>query len=162
LYLLQAVPKDANNKRPDPVLLREVMRVERRGKRAEWLRPEVAPVLMQLLMHEDKPIRRMLGDLLTEIDGKRATVALAQRAVFERAADIRSAALEGLKARPAEDYRPVLLYALSYPWAPAADHAAEALVALQDKDAVPKLITMLERPDPGIPWSNGNNRLVVR
>jgi len=33
---------------------------------------------------------------------------------------------------------------------------------LQDKEAVPRLITMLERPDPGVPRSNGNNRLVVR
>ena len=161
-YLQQAAPKDAKNQRPDPVLLREVLRVEKRGKRAQWLRPEVVPVLLQLLMHEDRPIRKLLVDLLAEIEGRRATVALAQRAVFDLAPDVRAAAIEALGSRPREQYRWVLLGALNYPWSPAADHAAEALVALRDSDAVPHLVNLLDKPDPGLPSPPANNRIVVR
>src|SRR5205807_3785111 len=59
-------------------------------------------------------------------------------------------------------YRPFLLNRLGYPWRPVADHAAEALVALEDRDAMPQLIAMLDRPDPGVPFPRGSNRLGVR
>jgi HEAT repeat protein len=161
-YLQQAAPKDAKNQRPDPVLLREVLRVEKRGKRAQWLRPEVVPVLLQLLMHEDRPIRKLLVELLAEIEGRRATVALAQRAVFDLAPDVRGAAIEALASRPRQQYRWVLITGLSYPWSAAAEHAAEALVALRDSEAVPQLVNLLDKPDPGLPSPPANNRIVIR
>jgi hypothetical protein len=161
-YLAKAAPPDDRNKRPNPVLLRELMRVEQRGSRPEWLRPDVIPVLMQLLMHEDKPVRAMLIDLLAEIDGKKATVALAQRALVDLSPELREAAIKNLRVRTPEDYRPEFLRGLTYAWAPIADHAAEALVALQDKGAVPELIALLEKPDPGLPSPTTWNRLVVR
>jgi hypothetical protein len=40
---------------------------------------------------------------------------------------------------------------MRYPWAPAADHAAEALVALQDKASVRELARIVTDPDPGAP-----------
>ncbi|HEV3116796.1 MAG TPA: HEAT repeat domain-containing protein [Gemmataceae bacterium] len=162
VYLTRAAPLNDMNKRPDPVVLREVMRTEMRGKKPEWLRPEVIPVLLQLLMHEDKPVRAMLVNLLAEIGGKRATVALAQRAIYDLAPEVREAALDALQQRPREYYRPVLLKGLTYPWAPVADHAAEALVALEDRDSIPQLIGMLDKPDPGVPFPAASNRLVVR
>ncbi len=64
-YLDRAIPKDAVGRRPGPVLLREVMRLEKRGQRPEWLRPEAIPTLTQMLMHEDGPVRIVLSDNTT-------------------------------------------------------------------------------------------------
>ena len=50
--------------------------------------------------------------------------------------------------RPSAEYRTVLLNALRYPWAPAAQHAADAIVKLNLQDAVPDLLSMLNEPDP--------------
>jgi hypothetical protein len=148
--------------KPDPTWLREALRSEKRGRRPEWLRPEAIPVLLQLLMHEAAPVRALLVEILAEIDGKAATTALAQRAVFDLAPEVRQVAVQALANRRREDRRPVLLQALRYPWAPAADHAAEALVALEDRDVVLPLVAMLKKPDPTAPTTSGSNRPVTR
>ncbi|MBI1918405.1 MAG: HEAT repeat domain-containing protein, partial [Planctomycetes bacterium] len=134
-----------------PALLREVLHKEMRGKRPEWLRSEAIPTMMQMLMPEDTAVRQILVDMLARIPGPQATVALAQRAVFDLDAEVRRSAVDALKDRPAGDCRPLFLRALRYPWAPAADHAAEALVALDDKAAVAELIVLLKQPDPTLP-----------
>jgi hypothetical protein len=89
--------------------------------------------------------------MLVSAKGKNASAALAQRAVFELAAEVREAAVKALKDRPRDEYRPVLLEALQYPWAPVADHAAEALVALNDYESVYPLAALLDKPDPRTP-----------
>src|SRR5262249_41679490 len=133
-YLTRIAPVGQDGRRPDPAALEDTLRRELRGRKAEWLRPEAVPTLMQILVHEDVPVRRMLVDLLAEIPGPEATVALARRAVFDLAAENRAAAIGALKEREGKHYRHVLLRSLRYPWAPAADHAAEAMVALADKE----------------------------
>jgi HEAT repeat protein len=158
----RAVPKDDPDGRPDPVLLHQILREERRGRRPEWLRAEAIPVLLQLLMHQEQPLRLMLVELLAEIEGKQANVALARRAVFDLSSEVREAALAALGERPREDGREVLLQGLRYPWAPAADHAAEALVALEDRAAVPRLVKLLQAPDPGMPRLVGKDQYLVR
>jgi uncharacterized membrane protein YgcG len=162
IYLAKAAPVDHHGKRPEPVLLREAMRLEVRGKQLEWLRPEAIPSLMQLLMHEDEPVRFMLVDLLAEIPGKAATLALAQRAVFDLSAAVREGAVAALQKRPRDEARPVFLSNLRHPWAPAADHAAEALVALGDQDAVPRLVRLLDQPDPTIADSSQQKQPMIR
>ena len=102
-------------------------------------------------MHEDTPLRQMLVELLADIEGKAATIALAQRAVFDVSPEVRGQAVEALASRPKTDVRPVLTSALRYPFAPVADHAAEALAALRDEEAVPQLVGMLRLPDPSGP-----------
>ncbi len=161
-YLDRAAPPGPDGRRTAPAALAEALRAERRGKRPEWLRPEAVPALVQILMHEDPPVRELLVQLLAEIPGPAATTALAQRAVFDLNPAVRERAVEALKARPAAGYRPVLLKALRYPWAPPADHAAEALVALGDREAVPALVTMLKEPAPAGPQALPSKRLVVR
>jgi hypothetical protein len=94
---------------------------------------------------------------LNDIPEKSATVALAQRAIFDLSPSVREAAIRALQKRPAEDYRLVLVRALRYAWAPAADHAAEALAALGDFPAVPMLVTLLSRPDPTEPFPIGDS-----
>jgi hypothetical protein len=161
-YLNVGAPKDIRNKRPDPVLLEQRMRQEQRGRKPEWLRPEVVPVLLQLLMHEDRPIRRMLTEFLAEIEGKRATVALAQRTLYDLSPEVREVAIRALRHRPREDFRDVLRGGFQYPWTPVADHAAEALVALDDQESVPQLINLLQMPDPSEPRLRAGGRYLVR
>ncbi len=48
--------------------------------------------------------------------------------------------------------------ALRWPWKPPADHAAEAIVALQLKDAVPAMISMLKEPDPALPFKKQDGK----
>ena len=91
---------------------------------------------------------RCSSDLLAAIPGKAATLALAQRAVFDLSAAVREGAVAALQRRPRDEARAVFLSSLRHPWAPAADHAAEALVALTDHEAVPRLIRLLDQPDP--------------
>jgi HEAT repeat protein len=152
-YVDLATPKDVQYPQIDPVVLRQVMREEKHGKRLEWLRPEAVPVLRQLLMHERTPIRRLLIELLTEIPGNRAGELLAERAVFELDPALREAAVEAMRPRPLDEFRQYLVGALRYPWAPAADHAAEALAALDDQEAIPQLVMLLNQPDPAAPFT---------
>ena len=112
-------------------------------------------------MGDDARARRVLVDLLARIPGRKASVALAGRAVFDLDPGIRESAVLALKGRPSDEYRPVLLAGLRHPWPPAADHAAEALAELRDRAAVPELISLLEQPDPGKPTRRGEH-LVVR
>src|SRR5262249_36465438 len=141
---------------------REQLREDVRGKKLEWLRPDAVPALHQMLMAEDAPVRRILVELLTEIPGKRATTALASRAVFDLSPDVRAAAIAALKDRPVEHWRPMLLSALRYPWPPPADFAAEALVTLKDVGAIPELIAMLRMSPASRPHLTADKRTVVR
>jgi HEAT repeat protein len=79
---------------------------------------------------------------------------------------VRAAAVAALYPRPPEQFRHVLLTALRFPWPAAADHAAEALAALDDRDAVPHLVTLLKLPDPSSPYPGARGgrfqRQVVR
>jgi len=110
--------------------------------------PAAIPALQQLLMAERTPVRLVLVDVVDKIPGKEAVKALARLAMFDLAREVRERALLALRARLAEDYRPALLEGLRYPWAPVADHAAEALVALGDREAVSSLVDLLDQPDP--------------
>jgi len=161
-YVEGATPKDALGERLDPVLLRHILNEEKRGNRMEWLRPQAVPVLRQILGHEQTPIRSLLVELLAEITGPRASELLAERAVFDLAPEVRLAAVEALRPRKWEEFRHVLTSALRYPWAPAADHAAEALVALEDIEAVPQLVTLLDQPDPLAPYAGARGTTLQR
>jgi hypothetical protein len=156
-YVKQAVPHDRTGNHLDPDALRGLLSYQR-----EWYRPQAVPVLRQLLMHEDKRLRALLVELLAAIPGYQATKVLAEEAMFDLAADVREAAVKALRNRPASSYREVLIRGLSYPWAPAADHAAEALVALRDQEAVPRLMQVLDKPDPGRPVPRKDGRFELR
>jgi HEAT repeat protein len=151
-YLDGLAPKDATGKRGNPIHVREVLRKERRGKPPAWLRPEALPAMVQILMAEDVPLRLILVDMMADIPGRAASVRLAQRAVFDVSPEVRQAAIDALRQRPAGEARRTLVAALRYPWAPAADHAASALVALGDRDAAPLMVDLLDQPDPAAPY----------
>jgi HEAT repeat protein len=162
-YLVDhTVPRKEDGEHVKPERLREKMSKEvSPGHRPAWVRPEAVPALRQILMGEDKPLRWLLIELLAENPSSGASVALAQRAVFEFSTDLRQRAVEALQSRPRQDFRHILLYGLRYPWPPAADHAAEALVALGDQEAVPSLISYLKKPDPQQPFQTSQNHTLI-
>jgi HEAT repeat protein len=162
VYLAAIAPVGTDGRRANADRLAMQMLQEKRGRRLEWLRVEAIPALTQLLMHEDTSVRRVLSELLGEIPHPAATRALAQRAVFDTDAAARSIAVDGLRDRAPADYRPILLKALRYPWVPAADHAAEVLVALNDRGAVAELVSMLGQPDPLQPRELTGGRVCVQ
>jgi HEAT repeat protein len=161
-YLDNVAPMDEGGNRPRIGRVRDTLLGEMRGQKPEWLRAEAIPSLMQLLMPEERSVRLLLVELLSEIPERPATLALAQRAVFDIDPDVRQAAVAVLKKRAPNDYRPVLLKALQYPWLPPAQHAAEALVELKDREAVPYLVTLLDKPDPAGPQKTGKGQWSVR
>lgn len=109
---------------------------------------EMTPALMQMMQAEDEPSRSLLVGLLAQNESAIASMALAQRAIFDVSPAVREAAVNALKARPRMAYRQVLLDGLRHPWAPAADHAAETLVALRDREVVPELERFVDLPNP--------------
>jgi HEAT repeat protein len=103
-------------------------------------------------------VRAVLLDQLTRIDGHRATAALARLALYDPRAEIRRGAVRALAARPQRDYRAILLGGFAHPWPAVADHAAEALVNLGAREAVPALVGLLDAPDPWAPYRKGGGK----
>jgi HEAT repeat protein len=116
-----------------------------------WRSPDAIPALLQMLQAERAPVRKLMVDMLAEIDDPRATAALAMRAMVDLSPDVRRAATKALCSRSVTDFRAHLLAGLRHPWPPVAAHAAQALMGVRDRGAVPTLIALLDRPAPGLP-----------
>jgi hypothetical protein len=127
----------------------------------EWGAEVGVRMLVQMFQNDVFPVRQKIVRVLALNKGKSASAILARWAVFDLHSEIREAAVEALKGRPREEYRSVLLDALRYPWAPVADHAAEALVALCDREAAGELARLLDQPDPLAPVQNKEKKWVV-
>jgi hypothetical protein len=108
--------------------------------------------LYQLLMEEKKPLRWLLVETLARAKDKRASIALARRALFDLDPEVREVAVKALYRRPREEYCDTLIAGLTYPWAPVADHAAEALVALRMHEVIPRLQQLLREKNPFGPF----------
>src|SRR5262249_49155835 len=79
--------------------------------------------------------------------------------------DVRSFAINALKARAADSEQLELAQAFRHPFAPASLHAAQAIVRLDLRAAVPSLIDFLSEPDPAAPFHgerDGRPTLLVR
>lgn len=149
-YLRKSTP--AGDVRPDAAKLRDLIRTGTDAAKAEeWTRPEALPTLMQLLQAENTPVRSLLIELLGNIKGKQASLALVQRAVFDLSPEVREKAVQTLATRPPAEYQRAFVIALRYPWPAAADHAAEAIAALKLTALVPDLVPLLKEPDPTLP-----------
>jgi len=109
------------------------------------------PALEQMLQAEAEPSRQLLVVLLGLLDTPAAAQALARRALYDVSPQVREAAVAALRRRPLAQYRAVLLDGFRYPWPAVAEHAAEALVALADREALPALEKLLTEPDPRLP-----------
>ncbi|MFN4257923.1 MAG: HEAT repeat domain-containing protein [Gemmataceae bacterium] len=146
------IPADV---RPVPDMFRPIL------EQAEWRQSGAVPTMQQMLQVENTPIRRLMIDALKDTPGTAASEALVNRALFDLSADIRAEAVKALASRPAVEYRDKLIAGLRYPWAPVADHAAEALVALNDRGAVPMLEKLLDEPEPNAPYYDKERQTYV-
>ncbi len=113
----------------------------------EWREAGAVPCLMQMMQVENAARRKVLVEILSQNKDKAATIALARRALTDLNPEVRQAAARALLDRPREDYRPLLLDGLRYPWIPVATHAAETLAFVKDTAAVPQLVEMLKQRD---------------
>jgi len=113
---------------------------------------DLAPVLLQILQAESTALRMTVVRFLARRDTAEASAALAHRAVFDLDPEIRCEAVRALRNRPAKDYLPTLLAAFRHPWRPAAEHAAEALIALDAQEALQELVKIVRDPDPAAPF----------
>jgi len=118
----------------------------------KWTSPEAVPCIQQILAAENRDVRRLGCELLNRIDTVESTETLLRWAVFDTDAEIRAAAVEALRPRTKHDVTQQLLRYVRYPWPRAAEHAAEALVALNCTDAIPQLATFYDLPDPDTPF----------
>ena len=162
VYVARLAPADRQGQRAGAAQLRQVMYAEMRGPKPEWLRPRRSPSSCRCSPPRTSILRRLLVEILAEIKHRTATTALAQRAVCDLDAGVRAFAIESLRARPRDDYRDVFLRALRHPLPMLADHAAEALVALEMREAVPALVALLKEPDPAVPYSGKDGRPLLR
>lgn len=112
---------------------------------------DMLPAFVQMLEPEMPGSRAVLVELLSHCDDAAATVALARRAVFDIDPEVRHFATNALKLRKPTECRQTLLDAFRHPWSPAADHAAEALITLEDTAAVPALKKLIDAPSPPSP-----------
>jgi hypothetical protein len=110
------------------------------------------PTLMQMLTGEGAPVRLVLVEQIQRIGGWTASQALAKLAVYDPSSDVRAAALKALGTRPTDEYRDLLLNGLRYPWLPVVSNAAEALVSIKDRKAIPVLEKLATEPDPSLPF----------
>jgi gluconolactonase len=151
----------AGTGRPDPKSLHAALNKDGRDHN-RWLKAEAIPALQQLLMAEHEAVREVLVEQLARIEGKKASEALAQRALFDLHPRVRERALAELAKRPAAEYRDILLKGFEHPWPPVAEHAAEALATLNMKETVPALFTLLDMPDPQAPRKDPKKGTVVK
>lgn len=120
------------------------------------------PGLVQILQVENQKIRLKLVEALARSKQAAATSALAQRALFDLSQDVRALAVASLKPRDISEFRSDLLAGFRYPWPPVAEHAADAMTRLQDRQAIPELVRLLDAPDPTSPFTNQQGETVVR
>jgi hypothetical protein len=123
--------------------------------------PTAVPILVQMLQPFDVSIRADLIGGLAAIDSTVASAALAERAIYDLSPQIRDAARNELRHRPARDYQGVLVAGLRYPWAPVAMHAAQTIVALNLQDAFSDLNRMVDLPNPSVPHQDESGRWVA-
>lgn len=149
----KCIPADNSDPRPDPDKLYAALIAD--GADGRWAKPEAVPCVRQMMQAEGRDVRRLSVELLRDIPDAGATEGLIQWAVFDLDPANRAAAVDALRTRDRAAVVARLLVLLRYPWPRAAEHAAEALVALDAKEAVPDLAAQLPLPAPDAPAASG-------
>jgi hypothetical protein len=132
------------------------------GRYVELSPDSIVPALVQMIQVNGTEERKVLVAALRSIEQPNATAGLVQRALFDLSREVRTAAVAALASRPRADYRQQFLEGLKHPWPAVADHAAVALVTLDDQGAVPQLVELLDEPDPRLPYRNRAGKWEVR
>jgi len=105
----------------------------------------------QMLQVESPEIRLELIDALGQMGNDVSCDLLACYAKFDVDPGIRAAATDALRTFPPAMSRAELITGFQYPWPEVAKHTAEALVRLNDTEAVPELVKFLALNDPRLP-----------
>src|SRR5262249_16578515 len=116
--------------------------------------------LMQMLGPDSLQQRKGLVKHLAHVKAPEAAQALTRLAGFSAEAEVREAALGALNDRRGEADAGVLLHGLRYPWPAIARQAADAIVTLERRDLLPKMVNVLEEPDPRAPVASEGKRVV--
>jgi hypothetical protein len=135
-----------------------------RANREAVSRARVA-ALMQVLAPGSPGLRHGLVQYLAGVPSVQATQALAKLALFSAEDEVRSAAVDALQVRRERDYTDILLSGFRYPLPAVNRRAAQAVIKLERKDLLPKLVGMLDELDPRAPVSqevDGKKVSVVR
>ncbi len=132
------------------------------AERKEWFQDDALSTMVQMIQAEQPDVRRGLVELIEKVNGVKASKLLARQALFDVTWEVREKAIDALKGRPREEYREVLLGGFRYPWPPVAAHAAEALVALDDRETLYPLVDLLDEPDPCAPLRDRSGKWMVR
>jgi hypothetical protein len=131
------------------------------AKQKKWLEDGLSTV--DQMMQVDEPAVRMgLVEFLASVNGEKSGPLLARHALFDASPEVREKSIDALRKWPRRHAREVLLDGLRYPWPPIAAHAAEALVALDDRASIPRLTALLDEPDPREPVRNEDGKWVVK
>lgn len=107
--------------------------------------------LTQILAPEPISMRKSLLERLRQSPRPEATRAIARSAIFDGDGDIRAAAVKALKDRPKAEYDDILMQGLRYPLATVAKRSAQAMLALNRTDLLPKVAAVLDEAAPGDP-----------
>ena len=140
---------------------RDVSDTEHFVESRKWTSRDIS-ALEQILQVQPESTREALVARLAGIPGTESTAALARRAVYDTSAEVREKAASALTSRDVDDVRPILMAALRYPWAPAAEHAAQVLVKTNDVEAVPQLEKLAQQRDPCAPFQRADGTWAVR
>ncbi|MFO0806632.1 MAG: HEAT repeat domain-containing protein [Gemmataceae bacterium] len=146
----RCIPAGGTDPRPDPDKLYKALLAGDAGlfRDVKWARAEAVPCIQQMLQAENREIRRVAVELLRGIEAPSATEALVRWSVFDLDAGNRAAAVDALRQRNRSEVSALLAAQLRFPWPRAAEHAAEALLAVGCVEAVPTLAALLASPDP--------------
>ncbi len=109
------------------------------------------PGLVQIIQGESETVPLHAVQTLSTVSDPAASNVIAGRAIFDPSPAVRSASVDALREREPAEFRSVLLKGLNYIWAPAAQHADEALVAVNDQEARADLLALAAKPDPRAP-----------
>jgi len=130
--------------RPDPAKV-EAMLLGDGTKPTAWTAAAAVPCLRQMLPGEVAAVRGAACEAFRRTPGPAALDALVAVAAFDTDFDNRAAAVDALAEREPGEVAARLAAVLDYPWTPAVEHAAEALVALKLLPATPALVAELKR-----------------
>jgi hypothetical protein len=121
--------------------------------------------MVQICSPTTDSMKLAMARYFASVSSADSTRVLAKTILFSPEEDARNVAIDALKARRDQDYVDALLQGFRYPWPDVAKRAADALVKLDRKDLVPKLIDVLDEPDPRAPMTkkvNGKTVTTVR
>jgi hypothetical protein len=109
--------------------------------------------MVQICGPTSESMKLAMARYIASVSSCESTKLLAKTILFSPEEDARNVAIDALRARRDEDYVNNLLQGFRYPWPEVSKRAADALVKLDRKDLIPKIIDVLDEADPRAPMT---------